>query len=132
MKGKVVMPQRAHPKHSGQTLVAMLVVIVIIMLLYLAFFRGGNPLSLTGSGQNQKSLPGQAMDKGKQVVCIENLRQIRAAIQMRVTTEENRPANLAELKLPAEMLKCAVGGEPYVYHPQTGVVQCPHPGHQRL
>ncbi len=122
------MRQLSRSVRWGQTLVALLVVIVIIVILALVFLQGGK---LLGGGQ-QKSLPGQAMDKGKEVVCINNLQQIRAAIQMRVTTEETKPANLAELKLSAEMLKCAVGGEPYVYNPQTGEVRCPHPGHQRL
>ena len=73
-------------------------------------------------------------ERGQSAVCINNLQQIRASLTMLQSAgdEEGRPKTLAELKLPAEMLRCPVGGEPYQYDPATGRVWCTHPGHEQF
>ena len=72
------------------------------------------------------------MQRGESVQCINNLDQIRKALQMEQTTEGRFPRSLKELQLGDSFLKCPVGGEPYQYDPRTGRVLCPHPGHQRF
>jgi hypothetical protein len=74
---------------------------------------------------------GEVRQAAESLECRNNLSQIRAAIQMRTTTDETYPASLNELGLPASMLVCPVSGQPYQYDPTTGQVRCTTPGHMR-
>ena len=69
--------------------------------------------------------------QGKPEILPTDPSQIRAAIQMRTTTDETYPASLNELGLPASMLVCPVSQQPYQYDPTTGQVRCTTPGHMR-
>lgn len=115
-------------------LVGILVSIAILgvlMAVWLYYGRGGS----AGNGaSNPAALPsasrvGEVRQAAESVECRNNLSQIRAAIQMRVTTEETYPASLSELGLPASMLVCPVSQQPYQYDPTNGQVRCTTPGH---
>jgi len=66
--------------------------------------------------------------------CLNNLRQVRHAIAAYMADHSNSlPPSLNELSqygINQEMLRCPVGGEPYIYN--EGTVTCPHPGHERF
>lgn len=115
---------------SGQTMIGLLVVIVIILGLTLWFMYPSRQAKKGGAPQ--RSTATQVKDKAEDVVCRNNLRQIRMAIQTDVMSGEPPPKSLAELHYPAESLRCPVGGEPYRYDPRTGQVHCVHPGHERF
>jgi len=75
---------------------------------------------------------GQSMARGKDTVCMSNLRQVRQMIEVFKTSSEDQvaPQSLQELKgLSADMLIDPIGKEAYEYDPATGKVKCPHPGH---
>jgi len=76
---------------------------------------------------------GQALARGKDEKCMENIRQVRMAIEMAKQADENStlPPTLDGLKLPKEMLEDPIGHEPYQYDPAAGTVKCPHPGHAK-
>ncbi|MBL8060391.1 MAG: hypothetical protein JNK63_06710 [Chthonomonas sp.] len=75
---------------------------------------------------------GQSMARAKDEVCMENLRQIRAAIVIAMTNaDETPPGSLAELRLPAEMIVDPIDKKPYTYDASTGNVKCDHPGHKK-
>lgn len=77
---------------------------------------------------------GQALARGKDDVCMQNIKQVRMAIELaRQQSEDNAPpASLADLKgIPASMLIDPIGKEAYEYDPATGEVKCPHPGHKK-
>ncbi len=114
-------------RQSGFGLIEMVVVIAIIALLVGVYFGLAGHLK-----QGEKSIPGRAMDKGKEVVCQNNLQQIRSNVQL-MMIEGGPPASLQEAAsgLGDDFMRCPVGGEAYVYDPQTGAVYCPHPGHER-
>jgi hypothetical protein len=76
-----------------------------------------------------ETVVGQAIARGKDAACMENLRQIRAAIQAVHGGADAPPPALAGLRLPAQVLACPIGRAPYVYDAATGTVSCPHPGH---
>ena len=111
-------------------LVELLVVIAVIAILaaiILPKYLGGH----TPNGKVVKAPITAARD----VECRSNLAQLRQAIEMERQSSENGtpPASLQALRsIPREMLACPVGGEPYVYDPQTGTVHCPHPGHENF
>jgi len=118
-------------KRSGQSLVGVLVVLVIIMLGYWFLMRGGN----TGSGpvgpHGERTIYKAAINKASGVECMSNLRQIRQAIQMYEQTNEKKPTALADLKsngVTSAMLICPVTKKPYAYDQATGV-RCTDPPH---
>ena len=75
---------------------------------------------------------GQSMARAKDNVCIENLKQVRAAIIIaRTNADDTPPASLSELKLPAEMIVDPIDKKPYTYNAADGTVQCDHPGHKK-
>ena len=76
-----------------------------------------------------ETVVGQSIARSKDAVCMDNLKQVRAAIEMQKTVEDVPPQDLTVLKLPSSMLACPIGNEPYTYDPTTGSVKCPHPGH---
>jgi competence protein ComGC len=117
-------------RHGYQafSLIEILVVVIIIVLI------GG---FLTNHYLGSKDLVGKKqktpITAAHNVECMENLRSIRQSIMAAHTMDSDGkyPQSLTELKeLPASMLKCPVGGEPYIYDPATGAVHCVHPGHE--
>jgi hypothetical protein len=70
----------------------------------------------------------------KDLECLNNLRQIRHAIAAYMADHNNSlPRSLKDLSqygITSQMLRCPVGGEPYLYN--EGTVTCPHPGHEKF
>lgn len=122
----------------GNTLIGMLITVAIIAVMAVILLKGHafglgvkTPPRKDGRG---KTVIGASMLDAKDQVCQSDLQQVRLAIQTAQTMDSNDkfPASLQDLHLPASMLKCPVGGEPYVYDPSTGQVHCPHPGHEKF
>ena len=113
-------------RRSGQSLVGLLVVIVIIMCLYLLFLG-----KRTGpNGETKASVLKQSLNKGEDVNTTSNILQIQGAVEMYKNDNDGRvPASLDELKnsafgkgYPAEMWVDSVSKQPLDYDPQTGRV----------
>ena len=69
------------------------------------------------------------------VDCMNNLQQIRNAIEMhRQANQEKPPTSLAQIEssgVGSSITKCSVSGTPYSYDPASGRVWCATPGHER-
>jgi hypothetical protein len=112
----------------GQTLIGLLVVVAIILTLTVVYMGGG---SRGGDSKGPKTVPGRAQDQAYGVHCMNNLNQVRQALQIAQMELDAYPKSLRDLNLQPEMLRCPVGGEPYQYDPTTGKVRCLHPGHEK-
>lgn len=89
---------------------------------------GGSPRA-DGKGE---TIVGAAKYRALDARCINNLSQLRMAIQIATDpVEGTRPVTLDEVRLGADFKKCPVGEEPYEYNPEEGTVKCNHPGHQK-
>ncbi len=112
----------------GFALVELLIVIVIIAILAAVMMPNYMGKATMVNGK-KVSTP---MSLTHDTECISNVRSVRQSIEATMAGDPDggKPKSLIELKLPAEILKCAVGKEPYVYDPQTGNVHCPHPSHE--
>lgn len=121
----------------GNSLVAMLAVIVIIALLAVVLMRGTNIFAAPGTGSPRKdglgtTLPGLGIAKAKDDKCRIYLGQVRESLQInRDEVDSKWPATLQDTKLGNDFYKCPLGGEPYKYNPETGDVKCVHPGHEK-
>lgn len=116
----------------------MLVVVAIIMLLAVGIFYGSGMFAKPGEQKSSRpdglgtTVPGQVKLAARDEVCRNQLGQIRQALQIAAMSNEDQPpADLRETKLPADFYQCPIGKEAYTYDPSTGVVQCPHPGHEK-
>ena len=116
-------------RRGGFVLIEIVVVLAIIVLLTGLYF---GLIGRGRGGKNDKSLPGQVMDKAVDTTCQSNIRQLRMSIQMDVTSNEKPPASLkaAAKDLGTEFMKCPTSGEAYDYDPSTGTVHCKTPGHE--
>ncbi|MFN3689910.1 MAG: type II secretion system protein [Fimbriimonadales bacterium] len=103
-------------------------VLGVLLMVWLYYGTGGSGSQVPGASP-PASRVSEVRQSAESIECRNNLSQIRAAIQMRLTTEETYPASLQELGLPASMLVCPVSGQPYQYDSTTGQVKCPTPGH---
>jgi len=116
----------------GQTMVATLIVIAIILVLIVIFFRPTNSPSPRADKKGYTTM-GLARLSALDTQCKSDIDQLRFAIQTAKTSsaDDTFPATLQDTHLGPEFFKCPVGGENYVYDPTTGQVHCPHPGHER-
>lgn len=116
----------------GQSLVGVLVVLVIIMVCYLLFLRGGNLGSGPVGPGGEQSIAKAAINRASGVECQSNLRQVRSAMQMYEQVNEKKPTALSELTsqgVTSAMLVCPVGKQPFQY--ANGIVRCSYPQHAR-
>lgn len=118
--------------HSGFSLVELLVVVALMAAL-------GGGLAYFYLGKSKKDpVTGKVihtpMSAAKSVNCSSNLQQLRSSLQLLKDGDENEqfPASLQATRFPASMFACPEGKEPYQYDPNTGRVQCIHPGHEKL
>lgn len=116
------------------TLIALLVVIVIIGILFASQYGGRTRRSAQTGGRvpagESQTLLGGAVDRADATLCLNNVKQLRMAISIYQGNMGTFPGSLAELQ-SGVTLACPVGEEPYEYDPNTGVVRCVHPGHER-
>lgn len=122
----------------GNSLVAMLVVVLIIAILAIVFMRGENTLMSPGTGSKRAdgkgtTVPGAVMAAARDDVCRLNLKQARAAVMMLhdQDPDERWPSTLEETRIGSQFYKCDLGKEPYDYNPETGEVKCVHLGHEK-
>jgi hypothetical protein len=120
-------------RRGSWTLVELLVVCVILVAL--AAWLAPRYLTRTPARPGQPAAPAP-VERAHGVECMNNLRQIRAAISMARTGSENEspPPSLQALTrqgIPAQMLVCPVSRQAYGYQPGTGQVWCPYPEHRR-
>jgi len=89
----------------------------------------------------ERSAPGRdtvagPKERAYSVDCMNNLRNIRAAIEMqRQMGEGQLPPTLAGFAssgVSESMTRCPVSGQPYFYDPKTGTVKCTYPGHEKF
>lgn len=121
----------------GMALVGMLIAVVIIGVVF-AFLYGkrAKTPAPTRPGGPQTTI-GQSLEKGTEVACMNNLKQIRTAISMAKMSDpdDKPPADLQALKsegITSDMLACPVTHQPYQYNPATGQVWCTTPGHEKF
>lgn len=117
-------------KRSGWSLVEMVVVLAIIALLAMWLV----PRYLAGAKTPTGKTVSAPVQRAHGVECMNNLRQIRSAIQMTSVSSETPPRSLAELSssgVSREMLVCPVSRQSYQYDPGSARVWCPFPEHQR-
>ncbi|MEI6511943.1 MAG: prepilin-type N-terminal cleavage/methylation domain-containing protein [bacterium] len=118
----------------GSSLVGMLVALAVIAVMVSVFYIY-KPFSQTPAinvkGSTKQTQVGQAMDKGREGSCVNNLSQIKAGLEV-IKVDGDLPPDLdglkRALKFPDSMFVCPVNGQPYSYNPQIGEVHCPN-GH---
>ena len=123
---------KARSRHSGQSLIGLLVVVVILIGLYMLYLgkRTGE------NGETKASVLKQSMDKGEDVNTTANILQIQQAVEMYKNDNDGKvPASLNDLKnstygkgYPPEMWIDSVSKQPLSYDPQTGRVSSPTGG----
>lgn len=117
------------------TLASTLITIALLGLLAVAVLKGpamfGGKLSKRADGKGE-TIVGLGRYAAKDEVCRNNLSQVRASIQILETSDDTQhPASIEETNLGKSYYRCPIGKEGYAYDPQTGIVRCPHPGHER-
>jgi hypothetical protein len=120
----------------GFTLVILRIgVLLIAALLTMMYGRGVDAPGDRPPGGPTTSV-GQAMDRGTEVACRNNLQQIRLAITMERSAEVDEgppPHDLTVLQrqgIGPQMLLCPVSGAAYLYDSRNAHVWCQTVGHE--
>ncbi|MDF2439206.1 MAG: hypothetical protein JWN98_190 [Abditibacteriota bacterium] len=126
---KVPARRAARVRRSGQALIGLLAVTLILFGLYFLFLGPRRD----ESGATQPSVARQSIDRGHETAGTNYIGQIQLVIQQYRDDNEGRaPASLEELKryakFPPEMWLDPVTQQPLVYDPQTGTVSAPSAG----
>lgn len=108
------------------TLIGLLLAMVIVVILFSMYGLPGG-MGGAGTGGDPATVFGGTKDRAQDVVCRNNLAQLRAAIGIHAGTSGVNPPSLDGLHAGID-LTCP-GGEAYEYDPATGNVRCVHPGH---
>jgi len=117
-------------RRGSWTVIELLVVCAILIGLAAWLLPRYLVRTPANEGQPSRAAP---VERAKGVECMNNLRQVRSALQIYRTSNESGPANLGELTrqgLPQSMLSCPVSHLPYGYREQTGQVWCVFPEHK--
>ena len=112
----------------GQTFAVLLVaVLVIAIVITLVWFSRQTPSDADGT--KGQTTYGAALERAREVECLNNLQQIRTTIQAYAATNGSNPPTLSAASLPSGVQPvCPVTKAPYTYDAATGMVKCPqHP-----
>lgn len=116
-------------RRSAFSLIEILVVLVIIVILSAITYN-----VLLGHSKNAPAGKAHtAIERARDVECMENLRSVRQSIEAAHASDPDGkyPASLNEMReLSSELRACPEGKELYQYDPETGKVRCVHPGHE--
>jgi hypothetical protein len=120
-------------RNRGQTLVASLVVVAIILVCVVIFMKGtGDTKPKAKADGRGQTVLGNARASAQDEVCKSNLSQARQLLMVaRTTDEEFKPNTVAEIPGISSVGKCPVGKEDYIFDAQTGEIKCPHLGHEK-
>ena len=120
-------------RRRGQTLVASLIVIAIIMILTVVYMRGtggGKPAKPDGRGTTTM---GAAKASAEDIACQSNVNQVRQLLMVAKTSDDSfKPATVDEIPGATSVSKCPVGKETYTIDPEPGEIHCPHLGHEKF
>jgi competence protein ComGC len=115
----------------GQILTLIEILVVVAILVGLAAVLIPRYTGIGGAkGPGQPASP---KERAQAVDCMNNLKQIRDAIEIYLQTGDKPPASLTELEssgITGKVTTCAVSGTPYSYDPGQGKVWCTTPGHE--
>lgn len=120
-------------RNRGQTLVASLIVVAIILVCVVVFIKGtGGAQPVMKADGRGKTVLGNAKATAEDSVCASNIAQARQLYQIQKDQdEEYKPATVAEIPGATGVAKCPVGKEDYTID-ATGKIKCPHPGHGKF
>lgn len=119
---------------KGMSMIGMLAALVIVLLATVFYISGG--LGLMEAPEERpdgkgETLIGRSMYAAKDSNCRTQLQQLRMSVEVNTDHVSNLlPARIEDLNMGASYYLCPVGEEKYDYDPTTGVVKCPHKGHE--
>ncbi len=120
-------------KERGQTMVASLIVVAIILVCVVIMMKGtGDTKPIAKADGRGQTVLGNAKATAQDEVCKSNISQARQLLQVaKATDEETKYTNVADIPGAKGVANCPVGKEPYTMD-EAGAIKCPHPGHGKF
>ncbi|MBS1701179.1 MAG: hypothetical protein JST12_05930 [Armatimonadetes bacterium] len=120
-------------RQRGQTLVASLVVVAIILVAVVIFMRGTGDAKPTMKADGRgKTVLGNAKASAEDEVCRSNLMQVRQLLEVQKASDEDfKPTSVDDIPGAKSVSHCPVGKEAYVID-ESGKIHCPHLGHEKF
>lgn len=108
--------------------------ISLLVAVFIAAVLAAYLLSVyTGSSKDPNKRANAPIKQAQSVDCMNNLSQIRGAIELYNASNGSYPPDLSSISqsIQGSVLKCPVSGNAYQYDPVGGKVWCVTPGHEK-
>lgn len=119
-------------RNRGQTIVASLIVVAIILVCVVILFKGtGDTKPVPKADGRGTTVLGNVRASAQDEVCRANLGQTRQFLQVAKSNDEDtKYTSVADIPGAKSYSTCPVGKEPYTID-EFGTIKCPHPGHEK-
>ncbi len=120
-------------RNRGQTIVASLIVVAIILVCVVIMMKGTGDTKPTPKADGRgTTVLGNVRASAQDEVCRANLGQVKQFLQVaKANDDEAKYTSVADIPGAKSYSTCPVGKEPYTID-AAGNIKCPHPGHEKF
>jgi len=120
--------------NRGQIFTLIEILVVAVIVVGAGYFVTTGYLGHGGLTKSKPGEPATPVERAQGVDCMNNLRQIRYAIDTYQQTNDKIPALLSDMEslgISGAVTKCPISKKEYSYDASQGKVSCATPGHEK-
>lgn len=120
--------------NRGQIFTIIEILVVAVIIIGAGYYVTSGYLGHGGGVKSKPGEPATPVERAQSVDCMNNLRQIRYAIDAYQQTNDKIPALMSDMEsqgISGAVAKCPISRKDYSYDASQGKVWCTTPGHEK-